>query len=173
LITRCTRDAATSLDVQLGNVAALGFSANGNEIISAHDNGSILRYSVVPSFKVLQYSMIADISTHTVYSAHDQYIAAVTPENEIRIWRAHYNGTCEQYTLLAGYKKNTTTVRTITTIQFNTITAAVSGEERVILLVVHSDAQHIHLHTYDILTQQEIREPVTLAHNRTSGILVG
>jgi hypothetical protein len=40
--------------------------------------------------------------------------------------------------------------------------AAISGETREVLFVIHDDGQHSYLHTYDILTQQEIREPVTV-----------
>jgi hypothetical protein len=108
-------------------------------------------------------------ATHLVCSENRQYLAFATTENKIHIWRAQYNGGFEQHAQLAGYEQ-----KTIITMQFNTVKAFESGQKRVILLVLYNDDLSYHLHTYDILTQQEIREPVLVIkpHIRTGDLLV-
>ena len=72
---------------------------------SVIDIGRVLRYSESPSFKEPQLSAVTETASHMVYSADGQYLAVVTPENEIYIWRAQYNGEVKQYVRLASYKQ--------------------------------------------------------------------
>eukprot|EP00953_Heterococcus_sp_UTEX-ZZ885_P036192 18660-Heterococcus_DN1.PRE.2 len=152
-------DAGNKRSRQFGCIATMAFSLNGNEIISGCADGRILRYSTLNNFEEPQYTMVTNTVTHMVYSAEGQYLAAVSSENEINIWRAQFNGKCEHYALLAGYEQ-----KDIVAIRFKIIAAGLLGEKRVILLALYNDGQHYLLNTYDILTQQEIREPVTVAH---------
>eukprot|EP00953_Heterococcus_sp_UTEX-ZZ885_P040909 20900-Heterococcus_DN1.PRE.1 len=54
-----------------------------------------------------------------------QYLATVTPENEIRIWREQRNGGFKQYAQIAG-----TTQSTIMTIQFDTAAMSTSARDK-------------------------------------------
>jgi WD40 repeat protein len=101
-------------------------------------------------------------STHMVFSADGQYLANHTSEHEIEIWREQYDGSFGRYVQLAGYKQ-----KTHGTLQF-TAQAVQDGEERVLLLALYYDGQDYYLHTYDILTQQEIREPAVVIHPHIS-----
>jgi hypothetical protein len=166
-LLRC--NTAISLSVQIGNIATVAFSSDRNEILSGYDNESIVKYNVYQRLEEPRYSVVRETATHMVYCAEGQYLAVVTPENEIHIWRAQYKGRFEQFVQLAGY-----TQARITFMQFNIIKTYSSREKRVILLVVYNHGQGYQLHTYDILTQREIREPVMVidSHIHISDLLV-
>ena len=87
---RC--NTAISLSVQIGNIATVAFSSDRNEILSGYDNESIVKYNVYQRLEEPRYSVVRETATHMVYCAEGQYLAVVTPENEIHIWRAQYNG---------------------------------------------------------------------------------
>jgi WD40 repeat protein len=149
---------------KLGEISTIAFSSQNKEIISCYNNGCILRCSARVSLSTdVQYSVVTNTVLHMVYSAEGQYLATVTPGNEIRIWREQRNGGFKQYAQIAG-----TTQSTIMTIQFDTAAMSTSGEKRVILLVLSEQDQHYHLRTYDMLSQQEIREPVAVIHPHIS-----
>jgi WD40 repeat protein len=111
---------------------------------------------------VTEYAQLEAAATHLVYSENGKYLAIATTENKIHIWRAQYNGKFEEYAQLSDHTTNT-----ISAIRFTTTSAAAIGyETRVLLLAVYNDGQHYHLHTYDILTTQETRMPVTVAQSQ-------
>jgi hypothetical protein len=149
--------AASTLRIQLGNIATIAFSSNGNEIVSGYDNGSMLRFSTLKKFEEPQYVKISNTVTHMVNSAQGQYLATATPENKIIIWRAQSNEEFEQYAVLAGYKRTVINNVQVKTVENYMIT------KRVLLLVLYNGIEGTTLHAYDILTQQEIREPVVVA----------
>eukprot|EP00953_Heterococcus_sp_UTEX-ZZ885_P018955 10588-Heterococcus_DN1.PRE.2 len=102
-----------------------------------------------------------------VYSTDSQYLAIATVDGKIHVWRAQYDGEFKRYVSLAGYPK-----RTAITLQFRTVPVAWGGQ-RVVLSVLYNGDQCITLHTYDILTEQEVRQPVTVIPNTgTSDVLV-
>jgi hypothetical protein len=115
---------------------------------------------------VIKYAPLQAAATHLVYSENGKYLATETSENKIHIWRAQYNGKFEEYAQLSDHMTST-----ISAIRFSTISVAATGyESRVLLLVLYNDGKDHHLHTYDILTRQETRVPVTVAHLQDTSI---
>jgi hypothetical protein len=158
---------------------SIAFSPNGVQLIGGYYNSYSEYYGQFRIRDLSHYENEAVLSsplayelaatpTHIVYSTDDQYMAIATVDNKIHVWRAQYNGKFKQYVQLATYTQSS-----ITMLQFATKQATSKYETRVILLVVYSDSQKSHLHTFDILTQQEIREPVAVAfmNNSVSVIL--
>jgi hypothetical protein len=118
----------------------------------------MLRFSTLKKFEEPQYVKISNTVTHMVNSADRQYLAAATSENKIIIWRAaQFTGKFEQYAMLAAYEQ-----KAIVTIKFKKMNGHILTK-RVLLLVLYYGDQGTTLHIYDIVTQQEIREPVIVS----------
>jgi hypothetical protein len=163
----------------LGNVSALAFSPDGNELISGFEgnvygNGYLSFRDVAQSCNIKDVKKIESNPTHLVYSTDSQYLAIATTKNQVHIWRVLYNGKFEPYALLSDKMRHIVKSIRFTTTSASASAAAASGEERVILLTVYDNGIQTNLHTYDIRAQLEVREPVTVLppHYRTSDLLV-
>jgi hypothetical protein len=162
---------------------SIAFLSKGSELLSIYGNvaapsrtGTYIRFKDLSqrgredrNAGSLEHTLAAT-TAHLVYSASSQYLAIATSENNICIWREQYNGEFQQYALLTGIAQST-----IVALQLRTSSAAGTTDYTcVILLALYNDGQVYHLHTYDILTQQRIREPITVAcsHGSDTHVLV-